>query len=284
MFFKGTIIQVLIFFMLSGYSVAQSNSYIKGMVIDSRTNEPIAYANIGFTSIGKGTSTDEYGMYELRFPNNGDFDSLQVSAIGYFSAKISVLEALQTDTIRLKPRTYEFKDIRVSGRKSRTKWIGKKIRPIMPGAFGASGPGKTIGAAFAFKVEWRDRLPLRPLNARLYPSENLNDSLRIRCRFMNVDDSGEPGEDLIPLNYILTTDKKSGWVTCNFTDDLLLINEKQFYVVFEWLKMSNSKNVAPLFSKSIHMNVNPLVKRQPFGKWKEIDWANNLVYGLKVEY
>lgn len=60
MFFKGTIIQVLIFFMLSGYSVAQSNRHIKGMVIDNRTNEPIAYANIGFTSIGKGTSTDEY--------------------------------------------------------------------------------------------------------------------------------------------------------------------------------------------------------------------------------
>lgn len=198
--------------------------------------------------------------------------------------RLTLAEAMEKQKIQLRPQVYEFEDIRVDATKPRSRWIGNKIRPVMPGAYGASGPGETVGAAFAFKIKPGRTSPVRPLYARMFLRDNPNDSLRIRCSFMDVNSEGQPGKNLIPKTYILTSDQKKGWVTCDFTDDLLLIKEKEFFLIFEWLKMKGSENDAPMFGMGVATQSHPFIKAHPFGTWIKEGWAKNLVYSLKVEY
>ena len=267
-------------------SVNTMGQVYNAVLVDNESGKPIPYASIGFLSTKMGSATNENGVFRLSISEYQETDTLKISAIGYHSLKLTLSEALNKKSISLLPRTYEFENIEIldSKIKTRTKWLGKNVRPTPGGVYGASGPGENVGAAFAFRVTIKNEKPIRPLFARLFIKENKNDTLKIRCRFLEVDSMGKPGADIVQKNYLHIKTDSRGWSTCDFTEDFILLEKKDFFLVFEWLKETDGINEAPLLATSFGFKSEPLIRAHPFGSWRSENWAKNLVYSLKIEY
>jgi hypothetical protein len=283
-------ITILLFALLMyGPSLAQSNFVIEGQVVNQETGDPIAYANVGIPGKYIGVATNQKGVFTLKLPAGTSSDTLQISTIGFTTKtlKVSVFNEQNNQTVSLQPKTYELNSITVSDTEDwETEWVGKKIKPVLSGAYGRSYSKKNIRATYAFKVQWDKSLPLRILHTRMYLKENHNDGrVKLRCRIMNVDSkTGLPDEDLMDYN-ITGSAKDRGWVTCDFLDKDIYIDESSFFVVFEWLRESSKvveQPVAAMFGIGIFFDSEVYVRDHALGRWKKN--PNDIIYSVKVEY
>ena len=72
------------------FALAQN---LKGTILDSKTKQPIQYANVSINQINEIATTDERGKFNLKLTRKlQENDSLYVSHIGYISKKISLPE------------------------------------------------------------------------------------------------------------------------------------------------------------------------------------------------
>ena len=91
---------ILILFLL-GYLSSKSQTFIEGQVFDSKTKEPIGYANIYIKGTTIGTTTDDKGYYQLKL--NSNFDSISAAYLGYLEGTLILKKQLkQTINFELK--------------------------------------------------------------------------------------------------------------------------------------------------------------------------------------
>lgn len=266
------------------FCFGQSQLTVDGRILDAENDTAIPYAHIGIQAEHVGTASTQDGTFTLELDQKYRNDTLQVSAIGYKTKRIPLSSVLDSDSkLKLQPKTYQMGTITVTDKRPETKWIGKKVRPILgSGARGLAQVGGKLGAAFAFKVSWNQSLPLKLLHARMFLKRNKNDSLKMRCSIAAVDSSSKlPGRNLIPQAAVTSSRKDNGWITCDFNDNDMYIEQEQFFVIFEWL--TNKKHVyAPMFATGVFFNSNGYMRSHAMGKWKEV--PSGLIYSLKVQY
>jgi hypothetical protein len=108
----------------------------------------------------------------------------------------------------------------------------------------------------------------------MYLKDNHNDGrVKLRCRIMNVDSkTGLPDEDLMDYN-ITGSAKDRGWVTCDFLDKDIYIDESSKAV---------EQPVAAMFGTGIFFDSEVYVRDHALGRWKKN--PNDLIYSVKVEY
>ncbi|MDZ7773195.1 MAG: carboxypeptidase-like regulatory domain-containing protein [Balneolaceae bacterium] len=266
------------------FCFGQSKLIVEGIILDAESDKAIPYAHVGIQAEHVGTASIQDGTFTLELDQKYRDDTLQVSAIGYQTEKYLLSSVLESNSpLRLQPKTYQMKEITVTDNRPETKWIGKKVRPILgSGARGLARGGDRIGAAFAFRVNWNRFLPLKLLHARMFLKRNKNDSLKMRCSIAAVDSSSKrPGRNLIPQAVITTSTKDKGWITCDFNKHDIYIEQKHFYVIFEWL--TNKNHVyAPMYATGAFFNSTGYMRSHAMGKWKEA--PSGLIYSLKVQY
>ena len=79
---------LLIFFLTFTISFSGfSQIYLKGVVVDSETDQPLNGANVVIKELNRGISTNENGKFEFENLSKGDY-ILQVSFVGYYNKKI----------------------------------------------------------------------------------------------------------------------------------------------------------------------------------------------------
>lgn len=90
---------------------------IRGQITDTK-GEPIPYANIYVDELGRGTASDDNGIYFLTFDVRGDYRVI-CSALGYETLLDTVIieEAIAVKNFRLKQATAELDEIVVSASK-----------------------------------------------------------------------------------------------------------------------------------------------------------------------
>lgn len=93
-----------------GYSLAAQKT-IKGLVLDSEKDQPLAGASVFLSNTSIGTVANAKGNFELSIPA-GKFD-LIISSIGYetYSQTIKTAEVPEFITIKLKPKAKELETI-----------------------------------------------------------------------------------------------------------------------------------------------------------------------------
>ncbi|MFN8240427.1 MAG: carboxypeptidase-like regulatory domain-containing protein [Bacteroidales bacterium] len=67
---------------------------ITGTITDNETNEPLPFATIGIVSKGRGTVTNNNGIFDLKITRDDIKDSLTVSYLGYYNRRIPVKQAI----------------------------------------------------------------------------------------------------------------------------------------------------------------------------------------------
>jgi hypothetical protein len=97
-------IAVSILLLLIHFGISGQKTTIRGVVLDSETNEPIPYVNIGFQHSLVGTISETDGSFFLSTTRASD--TLLVSSVGYELAKLHVaIGAEQYLNIRLVPKS-----------------------------------------------------------------------------------------------------------------------------------------------------------------------------------
>ena len=112
----------LIIFLLLNFSLfSQEKSFIRGIIIDDQTGEPLFAANVGLKGTSVGASADFDGAFELNV-NKGTY-TLIASFIGYNLLEISDLnvsdQILDLGVIRLVPSSISLKTLTITAEAKR---------------------------------------------------------------------------------------------------------------------------------------------------------------------
>jgi len=104
-------------FLLSFYSYSQE---LKGRVLDSKTHEPVVFANVYFNGTFQGTTTDTLGYFKLKLVSNQHLP-LTVSFVSYYSSEISDYISGEFLKVYLRPKTFELNTVVIKSGKTRRK-------------------------------------------------------------------------------------------------------------------------------------------------------------------
>lgn len=103
---------------------------INGIVVDGKTSEPLAYANLLIDSTGWGTYSNSSGEFKLNHIPFGQY-YLRVTVVGYeYELRSASLyqPLLDMDTIRLTPKVFEGENIVITGEKDPLRISDEKLR------------------------------------------------------------------------------------------------------------------------------------------------------------
>ncbi|MBN2636078.1 MAG: carboxypeptidase-like regulatory domain-containing protein [Prolixibacteraceae bacterium] len=110
---------VLLFLVCSGSGFSQQPANvaatIEGKVLDSKTNEPIGFTNIGLEGTFFGTAGNNEGYFKLEIPDDLKDNDIFFSAVGYVNYKVPVSQLFGNDylIIKLEPQNYSIDNVDV---------------------------------------------------------------------------------------------------------------------------------------------------------------------------
>ena len=115
---------------------SQQPEYIRGKVIDSKTNQPLSYATILLKNSQVGIFTNAEGDFRVLNKPVFQSDSLIVTCIGYYrlSVAFSKLKITDLNNLKLVPNVYGLNEVRVIARKRNLNSeaiIARALRNIM---------------------------------------------------------------------------------------------------------------------------------------------------------
>ncbi|MDX8341372.1 carboxypeptidase-like regulatory domain-containing protein [Draconibacterium sp. IB214405] len=81
---------------------------IKGKVVDSESNRPVSYTNIGLEGTFFGTASDSEGNFELKIPEEMVDKAIYFSAVGFKNQQFPVKDLFSKEfaVIKLQPQSY----------------------------------------------------------------------------------------------------------------------------------------------------------------------------------
>jgi hypothetical protein len=234
--------------------IQQVNAYaqvFEGNVKEAKTNENLAYVNIGVIGKSSGTVTDDNGHFKLSLTNSNT-DSLRISMIGYMPKTYLVSDFIMHytpgETIMLTPEIHQLAEVKISGRKLKLAVLGNTTQSKSTDAgFTSNRLGNEIGEIIKIK-----RAPtfLREFNASL--AHSIPDSIKLRLNFYSVKD-GLPDKILQQQNIFVTVKKGQEQITVDLTPYNIVVSDK-FFVSLEWIKDSPGPGLmfsASLFSSAM---------------------------------
>jgi hypothetical protein len=89
--------------------IGQSQSVHRGRIIDSKTNEPLAFVNISVPELGVGTTSDVNGSFAIRLPKEAE--KVRLTYVGY-ETKMVLTRNLKGD-IKLKRKASQLKEVEI---------------------------------------------------------------------------------------------------------------------------------------------------------------------------
>lgn len=118
---------LIIAILITGVSRSQEPDIIRILILDSKTQEPLPYANILFIHQGNGTISNEAGYFSI---NTGEFnenDSISIQYIGYKDVKVSFEELRLKSKIELDEELVNLSEAWVYGNPPNPKDIIEKL-------------------------------------------------------------------------------------------------------------------------------------------------------------
>mgnify|MGYP000876547071 FL=1 len=120
----------LSFFLLFFIKISVAQNY-NGIVIDAKSKQSIAFANIGIPSKGYGVVCNEQGEFTLKISSENDTDIVQIFSIGYkrLYIKLGQLKDISLNkgaSFLLSESSYELAAVNVRPNEYETKIVGDK--------------------------------------------------------------------------------------------------------------------------------------------------------------
>jgi hypothetical protein len=251
-------IQALIIFLVTLINILPclGQTVVIGKVLNSDTNEPIPYANIGIPGSSVGSISDHDGSFNIPIPSRHLQDSLTFSAVGYGGKKVAISYFSNGNDIEvfLDEKLTMLNEVLIEGSKEKRRIYEVGNRSFNGGVLEPD----TIyaGRAIALLINSRKhdfQFPLYLENANLRILRNNLPSFKFRVRLNAVDSTtGEPGVDLLEKSLVVESRMRNGWLEFDLSSFQHLIY-KPFFVTFEQiLERKDRVKIAEGYRDFIH--------------------------------
>lgn len=117
-----------IFFFCFLSSRLTANDPIKGIVLDAKTKEPLAFANIVVSGQQKGTVSNSEGNYVLAMDGISPNDTVMFYYMGYETLKIKASKLQQLTQVEMKPSSIKLREVHVSSKQLEVREILSRVR------------------------------------------------------------------------------------------------------------------------------------------------------------
>ncbi len=209
---------------------------ISGTVIDKSTGLPIQYASVFIKGQDKGASTDLNGFFSIEQADRNT--PLIVSAIGYES-----LEVISKDQLRIElgSKVYELPEVKVVPKKHRLKLTIDPLKKIKYKSF--ISPVADYPWILTKFVGYRQEYKSTPFIKQIQIMTLCHlDSATFNLRVIAAGSNGDPGNDILDKNLIISAIKGEELTTVNLSDFNISFPENGIYIAFEWLIVDQNKS------------------------------------------
>ncbi|GGK58102.1 carboxypeptidase-like regulatory domain-containing protein [Rufibacter glacialis] len=218
-----------------------SSFTVSGLIQNSQTKEPIAYASIGLLQEAKGTISNAKGVFRFSLPTNQKSGIVRISAIGYEARELAIEELLttgsQTLLLELVPTAVPLPEVQVKAKTWKTKELGGNAGPItfFHHNFGVFQRPieENLGRELGIFIHNRDKVSfISKLNFCL--TSNKYDQVTFRVKIYTLQE-GKPAQNITPSNILHTVkNKQKGWIQVNLEPYNLYVDQ-DFAIALEWV-------------------------------------------------
>lgn len=266
---------IYLFFLLqTGVSLVFSQDIeMSGILIDSKTQIPIEFVNIGILNKNKGTISNLEGKFHLEIPKEFSKDSLTISHVNYETLKIPI-KSIKDKTLYLEPKTNTLAEVVISNKKKRHSKVGVK-------SYNTLLWGRTMSKDMdIIEMAQRINIPNKSVkvkNANIYLRRGFEaDSIYIRINFYkNIDNS--PSEKIVFQNLVQHKRIEPGWIQMDLTEyDIYL--EEDFFIGIEFIP--DFKRPLEVWAGGIMTKGGAYSRRNSQGSWIK---SSGAAYSINVE-
>lgn len=269
-------IYTLILFQFLSFVAFSQEIVMTGLLIDSETNNPVEFANIGVVNKNKGTVSDLDGNFRIKFSKEFAHDSLTISHVIYKTVKIPIRNSKDL-VISLQPNENKLAEVNVTNRKKKNRKIGVKSYNPLLWASTASKEMDIIESAKQIKIPNNKTVRVKDVNFYLRRGFEA-DSAFIRINFYeSLDD--RPGDKIIFENIIQRKLIEQGWINIDLTKYSVYLEEDCFVGVEI---IPNTIKPLEIFMGGILTKGNAFMRNSSLGKWTNQKAAPSI--NVEVEY
>ncbi len=274
----------LIMFLALNHCLAQT--VVRGKVVDSKTNQGIAYVHIGILGKNIGTISRDNGDFRLELPYDLEDSPVEIffSCIGYQSISVIVNKSNYEELlINLAERVYELTEVTVSSKKSPLKL--RKLGGYMKSNYttgnantNSYGEGEEYG--LRINAEGRGYL-INKIN--FHTKYNTMDSVLFRLNIYRLSEKGFPEESVLRNPIFVKSYKNDKLISVNIAERKLKI-ENDIVLSLEPIRFwyDQNKQIGLFYSHCKNCG-DSFYRQSSFAKWEKNTHAPFAIY-LDVDY
>ncbi|MEM9830212.1 MAG: carboxypeptidase-like regulatory domain-containing protein [Bacteroidota bacterium] len=229
---------VILFISIALFAHTTFSQTISGIVLDSATQEPMAYVHIGVLGKNLGVISRDDGTFQIDLSEASSQDRLTFSSVGYHTQHIPQSSWGSAPLkVYLSPRTFTLREVVVEdsrlsnpvklGRYQPTKWTS--------GQSGLQNFG--WGGEWGIRI-FNDGQAYRVTDINFHTRFNTMDSVLFRINIYDVKDS-MPNNSLLQEELLVKSYKRDKWISQDVSSRQLLIDEV-IIVTFEVVQLWRS--------------------------------------------
>jgi hypothetical protein len=218
---------------------------ITGTVIDEKTQAPLPYVNIGIVNKNFGVISRDNGSFEIDLTHAPRHEELIFSMLGYEKQKFTIASLTSGSlTVRLKPRTYQLKEVIVKSTKIKKAEKLGRHKPTK------TTTGHSNTGSYGFGGEWGlkifcDGKRYRVADIQFHTRFNTLDSILYRIHIYSVVND-LPGESIVDKELFVKSRKNQKWIVRDLTKEGIVIDQDviiTFEVVQLWYNPSKDNQL-----------------------------------------
>jgi hypothetical protein len=222
---------LIILTIISFSSLAQ----ISGKISDSKTGEPIPYANVTIEGKNIGGTSNLEGEFTINYSNNNS--TIIISAIGYESQKVVI--SGNSVYIKLESKSYDIESVTIKPRRAKISKTLNSLKDKKTSNYAACNQSPWIIAKhFEYSKEYSNTPFVKSVG--ILVKSNIMQS-KFNLRLIEANDDGTPGNDILSENIIIKAKLGKRVINIDLTDKYIIFPKNGIFVAVEWLMIDDNK-------------------------------------------
>jgi hypothetical protein len=246
---------------------------MSGILIDSKTQAPIEFVNIGIQNKNKGTISNLDGKFHLKIPKELSTDSLTISHVNYETLKIPI-RSIKDKTLHLEPKINELTEVVISNKKKKHRKVGVKSYNTLLWGRAISKDNDIMELAQRINIPNKS---VKVNYANIYLRRGFEaDSSYIRINFyQNLNNL--PGEKIVFQNIVQLKLIEPGWIQIDLTKNDIYLDE-DFFIGIEFIP--NFKKPTEVWAGGILTKGGAYSRTSSQASWTK---SSGAAYSINVE-
>jgi len=214
---------------------------INGKVIDSSSEKPLEYVNLGVIDTSIGITTNEKGEFSLDIKGQSPKAIVRISMIGYKPQTFLIEELTNKEnTIKLVSDPIQLGEVTVKPFSGKLKKVGTTSSTWHGEFCGIGGTQKGKGCEIGTQIELGSKpVLLKSLHICMHNQSFESSLFRLHIRDIV---NNLPSEEQLTENILIPIAKRSGWVDIDLTKYNLVFKD-DIALTIEWVKVNTTNKM-----------------------------------------